>query len=193
MNDRRQNRTCQDTQNRVFKQQQKIPEFRHIRQTGNGIGHGGHALHQHGKAKQDGTDVFFLVGLAEHSKDNADQRQDWGKGFWLQQLQHQTAALNSTQRQNPGRDGGTDIGTHDHIDGLTQLHQTGVNKADYHNGCGRTGLNNTGNCQTGDQTCKFIGGQFGKDQLQLASGTAFQRRTHDVHAEQEQAQTTKQA
>ena len=140
------------------------------------------------KAQQDCADVLFLAGLAEHGEGDADEGQHGGEGVGLQQLQDEAAALQTAQGEDPGGDGGADVGTHDDTHGLLQSHNAGVNKADDHDGGCGGGLDHAGDGEAGEKTGEFVGGQLGEDHFQLAAGGALQGIAHHVHAEQEQAQ-----
>ena len=131
----RQHRAHQHAQHRVAEHQEQLGELRHILQPRHRAAHGLHAEHQGGKAQQNGAGVLLFDVLAEHVEDDAHQRQHRGEGGGLQQPDPQAAAVDARQAQQPGGDGGAHIGAHNDVDGLTQGHEAGVDKA-YHHHCG---------------------------------------------------------
>ena len=80
LDDARQHRAHQHAQNGVAEHQEQLGELRHVLQAGHGPAHGLHAEHQGGEAQQDGAGVLFLVGLAEHIENDADERQNRREG-----------------------------------------------------------------------------------------------------------------
>ena len=80
MDDGREDRARQYAQQRIFEHDEHLLERRDIPQAGNGPGHGFHAEHQRGKAEQDHAGVLFLRVLAEHIKDDANERQNRREG-----------------------------------------------------------------------------------------------------------------
>ena len=108
-------------------------------QPGHGAAHGVHAEHQDGEAQEDRAGVLLLVVLGRHGEDHTDEGQDRGKRSGLEQLDEEVPAVQTRQAQDPGRDGGADVGPHDNADGLAQGEQAGVYKAHHHDrGGGRT-------------------------------------------------------
>ena len=167
-------------------------ELRHVLQAGHGAAHGLHAEHQGGKAQQNGAGILLLGVLAEHVEDDAHQRQHRGEGGGLQQLDPQAAAVDARQAQQPGGDGGAHIGAHNDVDGLTQGHEAGVDKA-YHHHCGSRGaLNDGGDAQARQKAHKHPAGHLIQETAQLAASPALQGLAHQVHAEQEQTQAAYQ-
>ena len=115
-----------------------------------------------------------------------------GKGRRLQQLQEDITSGNAAEAQDPGGHRGTDVGAYDHMDGLLQGHQLGVNEANHHNRSGRRTLDYSCNTQTGKQSGHFAGGELADHIFQLITSTSFQSTTHNVHAEKEQTQAADQ-
>ena len=102
------------------------------------------------------------------------------------------SALNAGQAEDPGSDCGAHIGAHDHIDGLAQRHQSGVDKAHHHHRGGGGGLDHRRDSQAGEKARRFAGGQPAQHGFQSLTGAALQRAAHLVHAEEEKAQTADQ-
>ena len=139
LDDGGQDRTGGHAQDGVAEHEQDVAELRHVLQPGHGAAHGVHAEHQDGKAQEDRAGVLLLVVLCRHGEDHADEGQDRGKRSGLEQLDEKAPAVQTRQAQDPGRDGGADVGAHDDADGLAQGEQTGVYKAHHHDrGGGRT-------------------------------------------------------
>ena len=82
-----------------------------------GIGHGGHAGHQDGKADEDGADALFLLALA-HIEQDADKGEERAEGGGLEHLDPDAVALQAGEAQQPAGDSGTHIAAHDDADGL---------------------------------------------------------------------------
>lgn len=188
----RQHRAHQHAQHRVAEHQEQLGELRHILQPRHRAAHGLHAEHQGGKAQQNGAGVLLFGVLAEHVEDDAHQRQHRGEGGGLQQLDPQAAAVDARQAQQPGGDGGAHIGAHNDVDGLTQGHEAGVDKAYHHHCGGRGALNDGGDAQARQKAHKHPAGHLIQETAQLAAGPALQGLAHQVHAEQEQAQAAYQ-
>ena len=70
------------------------------------------------------------------------------QGGRLEELDQEAVTLQTGQGQDPGGDGGTHIGTHNHTYGLSQLHNAGVYQTNQHNGHCRGRLNGNGNAGT---------------------------------------------
>ena len=87
---------------------------------------------------------------------------------------HQKAAsLDTGEAEDPGRNGGTDIGAHDNTDGLAQRHQTGIDETDNHNRSGRGALNNGGNTKAGQQTHQAVLGHLFQQRAQATACPAL--------------------
>ena len=192
LDDSRQHGAGHHAQNRIGKQQQDIAEGGHIPQARHSAGHGIHAEHQHRKAQQDHAGIPALAALARHHIDHADERQDRCKGGGLEQLHKKVTALDAGQAEDPGGDRGSHVGAHDHIDGLAQRHQSGVDKAHHHHRGGGGGLDHRRDSQAGEKARRFAGGQPAQHGFQSRAGPAFQRAAHLVHTEEEKAQTADQ-
>ena len=76
------------------------------------------------------------------------------------------------------------------IDGLMQLHDATVDKADHHNGGGAGGLDHGGDAEAKEKALEGVIGQLAQNFLELATRLFFQCLAHDVHAEQEQSKAT---
>ena len=190
LDDRRQQHARDHAHDRVGEHQQDIREFRHIRQRLHRVAHHVHAAHQHRKAHEDGADIVLLLRLGEHDERHADDRHDRRKAARLEQLDKQAAALKAGQRKNPARDGRTDIRAHDDADSLAQLHDARIDKTNDHDRRRRRRLDDRRHQRTQQHGLDLVLRQLFKDALQLAAGKAGQAVAHDVHAVQEQRQTT---
>ena len=158
---------------------------------GHGAAHQIHTGHQSHKAQADGTDALSLLILAhvQHNAYDANERCQ-GRGF--EQLDQEAVAFQAGQVEDPCRDRGANIGTHDNAHGLLQCHNTGVHETDHHDrGCGRR-LDHSGDAKTKQESLKHIGTHLCQNGLQLAAGLPFQRFAHHIHAEQEQGKAAQQ-
>ena len=124
-----------------------------------GIGHGGHAGHQDGKADEDGADALFLLALA-HIEQDADEGEERAEGGGLEHLDPDAVALQAGEAQQPAGDSGTHIAAHDDADGLMQLHDAAVDEADHHDGGGAGALDDGGHAETEEETFDGIVGQL---------------------------------
>ena len=78
------------------------------------------------------------------------------------------------------------------MDGLLEGHEPGVDKAHDHDRCGRRRLDDGRHAETGQKACELASGELPEQRLELPARTLFERRAHDVHAEQKQAQAADQ-
>ena len=185
------NGTHQNAQQRIGEADEQVGEPCLILQGQHSIGHGGHTGHQHGKADQNGADTPALFAFAHVQKD-ADKGQHRAEGGGLEHIDQEAVALQAGKAQDPAGDRGAHIAAHDNADGLMQLHDAAVDKADHHNGGGAGALDHGGDAQTQEKALERVVSQFAQDLLQLAAGLLFQRLAHDVHTEQEQGQAAQQ-
>ena len=192
MDDRRQDGPGQHAQHRVFEQDEHLLEGGDVPQAGNGAGHGLHAVHQGGEAQQDHPCVLFFRVLDKHIEDDPDKGQHRCEGGGLQQPDQQVAAVDPREAQQPCRDGGADVGPHDHVDGLLQGHQAGIDEANHHHRGGGGALDDRGDAQSRQQSGQLSGGQLFQQDAEPSSCPALQGLPHDAHAEQEQAQAAQQ-
>ena len=188
LDDGGEHRAGQHAQNGVGEQQEQLLEGGHILQPGYGVGHGLHAEHQRGEAQEDHAGVLFPAVLQEHIVHDTPDRKDGRKGAGLEQLHQHIAALNTAQGQDPGSDSGAHIGAHDHVDGLAQGQKTRVYEAHHHHRSSGGGLDHSGYRQAREEAQHPVGGEFAQQRPQAGARPALQGLSHDVHAEQEQAQ-----
>ncbi len=188
LNNTGQHSAGQDTQDGVGEHQEHVRKPGGVLQILDGTGHGVHTEHQNGEAQENGANILLLAIMGEHLEEDTNEGQDGRKGGGLEKLQEQAVTFDAAQGQDPGGDGGTDVGAHDDADGLGQIHQAGVNEADDHNGGGGGGLDHSGDRQTCQEAQQAVGGQLAQQAAQAVSGSALQAFAHQVHAEQEQAQ-----
>ena len=181
----------QNAQQRIGEADKQAGEPRLVLQGKHSIGHGGHTGHQHSKADQNGANTLALFAFAHVQKD-ADKSQHRAEGGGLEHIDQEAVALQAGKTQDPAGDRGAHIAAHDNADGLMQLHDAAVDKADHHNGGGAGALDHGGDAQTQEKALERVVSQFAQDLLQLAAGLLFQRLAHDVHTEQEQGQAAQQ-
>ena len=187
LDDRGQNRSGEHAEHRMLEGKEEIDELRHVFQPGDRAAHGVHAEHQRGKAEQDHAGVLFAAVLAEHVENDADEREHRRKGGRLEQTHPDAAAVDAAEAEQPCRDRGADVGTHDDVDGLPERHKPGVYKANDHDSrCGRA-LNDGRYAETRQKARHDLSGHFSKQLTELSACAALQRLPHEVHAEQKQA------
>ena len=182
----------QNAQNGVGKAGQDADKSFALPQGRHRAGHGGHAVHQHGKAQQDLAHMPVGRLAVEHPQDNADHRHHAGEHLRAQQLHHAAAALQRGQAQDPPGDAGAHDGAHNDADGLPHLHHTGVHEAHHHHGGGGGGLDHGGDAGTQQNALQRRAAELVQHQLQPAAGHLLQPLAHQGHAEQEQRDTAKQ-
>ena len=85
----------------------------------------GQSQEQQAQSEEEVTDIAVLLHIDE---DDTQEESDVG---------HDTDIERRTQGDDPCRERGTDIGTHNHGDSLRQGEQSGINKRNSHHGCSR--------------------------------------------------------
>ena len=181
----------QNAKQRVGEADKEVGKPRFVLQRSHGLRHGGHAGHQDGKADHDGADALPLFAFA-HIQEDAEEGQHRAEGGGFEHLDPEAVALQTRQTQDPAGDRGADVAAHDHADGLMQLHDAAVDKADHHDGGGTGALDHGRDAQTKEEAFEGIIGQLAQDFLQLTAGLLFEGLAHDVHTEQKQGQTAKE-
>ena len=78
------------------------------------------------------------------------------------------------------------------MNGLSQRHQAGVDKADYHHRGGRGALNHGSDAAAGEKARRLAGGHPAQQRPHAGAGPALQRLPHQVHTEQKQTQPADQ-
>ena len=188
LDDGRQRRAGQDAQDGVGKDQEEAREGLAVGEGGHGAAHGLHARHQDGEAQKGRAGVPADAALGPQHQQDADEGQDGGEGGGLQELQHQAVPLDAAEAQEPGGDGGADVGAHDDADGLAELHEAGVHEAHHHDGGGGGGLDHRRDAETQQQRPEGAAGHAGEDVFQPGARGLLQGVPHDVHAEEEEGQ-----
>ena len=181
----------QNAQQRIGEADKQAGEPRLVLQGKHSIGHGGHTGHQYSKADQNGANTLAFFAFAHVQKD-ADKGQHRAEGGGLEHIDQEAVALQAGKAQDPAGDRGAHIAAHDNADGLMQLHDAAVDKADHHDRGSAGTLDHSGDAQAKEKAFKGVVSQLAQDLLQLAAGLLFQCFAHDVHAEQEQGKTSKQ-
>ena len=149
-----------------------------VTQGRHGGGHGIHAHKQHAKAQHDLAQILQAGLVARQQADGTDGAED-----------HAEIQIDG---QHQGGDGGTDVGTHDDTDGLRKLQQTGIDKADHHNGCGRRGLDDGCDQNTGQHAQKTVLGESLQQFFHAVARCLLQTIAHGVDAVEEQAKAAHQ-
>ena len=161
-----------------------------IGQRADGVGHEVHAVHQNSEAHHDGAGALLTVALGTHDQQNTNQCHNGREGLGLEHLDPDVVALDSRQRQDPCCQGRTNIGTHDNTDGLSQLHDTGVDQTHQHNGHSRRGLDGNSDARAKQKAFKGVIGHLLEKLFQLTAGHLLQSGGHDRHTIQKEGQTT---
>ena len=186
LNDGSQHRAEQDTQDGVREGDHQFAEPSLVLQKCHGVAHNFHTGHQCHEAQQNGANALLLLTLGEHKQGDTNDTQDGGKGGRLKHLDNKAFALQTGQGQDPGCNGGADVAAQDHAHSLLQVHNTGVNKANYHNSGSGAGLDHRGDSQAQKTAPPNGGAHFCQDSLQLTAGSLLQGFAHYIHAKQEQ-------
>ena len=188
LDDRRQDRSGENSEDRVGEHYEHLTEFRHISQACHRSAHGLHTEHKRRKTQQYHTRVVFLAVLAEYIKYYADERQHRREGAWLQKLHPYRAAVDTAEAQEPRGHCRADVRAHNDVYGLLQGHESGVYKAhDHHRRC-RGALYDRGYAHSRQEARHDLAGHPAEKCSQLISGSALERLPHQVHTEQKQAQ-----
>ena len=134
---------------------------------------------QHSEAEDDGPDVFDGAVFYKQLDHRAGEEDQGGVGAQVESC-------------DLGGDGGTDVGAHDHADGLGQRHQTGVDKADDHHVRGGGTLDQKGHQDPDDHRDKAVRGGALQNGAKLIAGGQLETGGHHTHSVQKQAYTAKQ-
>ena len=159
LDDRRQRRSRQHSQDRIAEQKEEVLEARHVPKPFHRPCHGLHAEHQCGESQQDHAGVLLLVVFQEQIEKDSYKSQNRRKGRGLQQPDEHIAAVDSGQAQKPRCHRSTDIGSHDDMDGLLQRHQAGIHEAHYHHRGSRRALNHRRDAEPRQKASGFVGGK----------------------------------
>ena len=193
LNDGGEHRSDHNAQQRIAQSCQNSGKLRHFCQGADGIAHDDHSVHQDGKADQHSTDALFLIVIANHHHDNADDGENGRKVFGLEHLQPDIAALDAGKGKDPSGEGGADIGAENDIKRLAKLHDTGIDQAHQHYGDRRRGLHRNGNGRAQQHTDPRAGGHRFQQLFQPAARHLFQVAGHNIHAKQKKCQSQYQA
>ena len=190
LDDRGNARADQHAEHRIGDSSEQIRELRQISQRCNRALHDRHADEQNTETGEDIRDIAGTALFCKHHNDYADQHDDICQILRLEQIHEQVAAaLAAGQTQDLRGNRGTDVGTEDNADRLLERHDTGVYKADNHNGrCGRR-LNDHGNDHAHQQSSNDIARHFFKRFLQFRACCALQTLSHCRHTVDEQRKT----
>ena len=131
------------------------------------------------EAEDDGPDVFDGAVFYKQLDHRAGEEDQGGVGAQVESC-------------DLGGDGGTDVGAHDHADGLGQRHQTGVDKADDHHVRGGGTLDQKGHQDPDDHRDKAVRGGALQNGAKLIAGGQLETGGHHTHSVQKQAYTAKQ-
>ena len=192
LDDRGEHRAHQHPQQGIAEGGEQFGEAGHFPQRLHRAGHHLHAVHQHGEAHKNGAHVLFLLALGGHGHDHADHGQHQGEILGLEQLHHRAASLDAHQAQQPGGDGGADVGAHDDANRLPQCHDARIYQAHQHDGDCGGGLDHRGDHRSQQHPLHRAGGHAAENALQLAPGQLFQAVGHNIHAVQEKCQASAQ-
>ena len=136
------------------------------------------------QTEQDAGRAALASDRKDH--DDADGGEDGREVVGLQEGHDDIVTSEAGQGEQPGRDGGADVGAHDNIDSLTQLHDAGVDEADDHDGGGGGGLDDGRDEGAEEDTAQRAAGQMLEQALQAQTGAALERLAEKVHAIEEQ-------
>ena len=140
----------------------------------------GQGKDEEGQTEQEVADVAVLLLI---NQDDADEESRIGQVAHVER---------HTCRHNPSRQRRTDVGTHNHRDGLCQRQQTGIDKRHRHHRGSRRRLHTGCHQRTCQHTRKAIGGHGSEDVSQLRTRHLLQRFTHRFHTEHQQCQRAQQ-
>lgn len=130
--------------------------------------------------------------LGKLFQDDADHGDDAGDGRGAQQLHPAAAPANAGQGNDPAGDAGAQNAAQDHGDGLAELHESGIDKTNHHDGRGRGGLDHRRDQGAQQDPLRPVAGQAVQDHLQLVAGRQIQPVAHERNAVQEQRQSAQQ-
>ncbi len=143
-----------------------------LAQRHDGITHHGHAEHQDAETQEDLAAVPDIPFPGKSLDEEADG-------------QDQCNIIRQLESDQLGSDRRPDIGAHDDPEGLLQVHQTGIDEADGHDGRRTRRLQDAGHARTqGDAVDRPLR-KLAQDPLQLAAGCLLQPVPHELHPVQE--------
>ena len=189
LDDAGEGRAHQHAQQGIGEGGHQFGELRHIRQRGHGAAHQFHAVHQDGKAHHHPAHVPAALLFRAHDEQDARQGHQGGEVLGLEKVDKEAVALNAGEGQEPRRQGGADVGTHDDPDGLAQFHNTGVYQAHQHDRHSGGGLDGDGDARAQKQALDGVGGHTLEKALQPSAGHLFQAFGHNRHAVEEKGQS----
>ena len=137
LQDRREDRADQDTEQRVGHRGEHVPEPSLLAQLGDRAAHILHADHQNGEAHHDIADVVVQRLLGEHAQKDTDDGDDARQRRRREDVSDAGARFQITQADDPARDGGAEDRADRNADRLAKLHHGRVHKTDHHDAGGR--------------------------------------------------------
>ena len=132
--------------------------------------HNGNTEEKHTKAQNDLTNVFDQILFNKEVHDRANKQDQRGIGSKIEGCD-----LSGDRCAN--------VGAHNDADGLSQIHQSGIDKSNHHHVRSRGALDHHRNRQTDDHSNNAILCCVFQDDAHLFAGGIFQAAGHDRHAE----------
>jgi len=180
LDQRREQRAHQDTEERILQPGQQVQERPVGAQRIHGHAHDGHAVEEHAEAQDDVAQVAQFTAAPLELQGEADG-------------DHQQRVVGELEGDQLRGDGRADVRAQDHAQGLRERHQLGLHEAHEHDRGGAGALDDHGHQRSHRGAQIAVGRQGAQDGAHAAAGCPLQRRTHHVHAEEEQAQAAGQA
>ena len=164
-------------------------ELRRLRQGAHGVLHHHRAVHQDGESHHDSAHAVAASALVHGAEDDADEGYHGGEVLRLKELEEEGVAVDAREGQDPGRQGGAHVGAHDDAQGLSQLHDTGVDQAHQHDCHGGGRLHGDGDARAQEEAFDRVAGHLLEELLQFAAGQLLQAGGEDRHAIEKERQS----
>ena len=119
---------------------------------------------------------------ADHPQQSTDGGHQGRQSGGAQQS-HPAAAGEVAEAQHPAGNAGAQDGAQHDADGLIDLHHAGVDEAHHHHRGGRGALDHRRDAKARENARQTAGGHLAQQGTQAAPSPAFQRLSHQRHAE----------
>ena len=180
LDDRRQDGTDQDQQQRVLDRRKERLDRVEFREALHGVAHHGKTDEQHTETGEDAADFLKDIFLRKGHDERADTRHRRE-----QHRRRDRIASEHTEGNDLTGDGRTDVGTEDDGGRLDQRHDAGIDETDDHDGGGTGALDGCGGNGTDADAEPFTFGYFCKHRPKLATADGLQVGAHHGAGDQE--------
>ena len=154
-------------------------------------GYGGrHKVQTHKQKAEAHQDLSRLLSSLFFGKDDEQGAYADEKGGIKLRLHGLKSVPQLAHGHNPRRDGGSDVGAHDHAHRLGKAHDPGAHKTHHHHRGGSAALNNSGDQRPQHDAHHPVVGEHPQELLHFPAGRFLHAVRHNVHAVKEHAQAS---